>query len=178
MRNVHQRRFPVPAAAAGALLDRLASPADSLWPQSWPAVRFDRPLAVGAVGGHGPIRYRVTSYLPGRLLELTFTPATKVRGAHTLVVEPDGDHACIVRHVLEGTPEGTMRLGWPLMFRWLHDALLEDLFDTAERALTGNVAAPARWSWWVRFLRRRLAARGAMRPRREQPASSAPETAP
>jgi len=62
-------------------------------------------------------------------------------------------HRVEVRHVLVGTPTGVMRLGWPLAFRWLHDALLEDLLDNAERELTGTVARPARWSPYVRLLR-------------------------
>jgi hypothetical protein len=54
--NVHERVLPVDAAAVGALMDTVASDDDALWPKtSWPRVRFDRPLGVGAVGGHGPI---------------------------------------------------------------------------------------------------------------------------
>ncbi len=37
--------------------------------------------------------------------------------------------------------------------RWLHDAVVEDLFDRAERALGTGPARPARWSPWVRALR-------------------------
>ncbi|MGW2011839.1 hypothetical protein [Streptomyces nigrescens] len=35
-----------------------------------------------------------------------------------------------------------------------HDAALEDSLDRAERACTGTVARPARWSRYVRTLRR------------------------
>jgi hypothetical protein len=171
MRNVHQRRFPVPAAKAAPLLDRLASPDDVLWPDdSWPKMRLDRPLGVGAAGGHGPIRYSVTAYEPGRRVEFTFAPEMRFSGTHTLSiedgVEPAGEGACVIRHVLVGRARGRMRLGWPLVIRWLHDACLEDLLDNAEEALTGRVAAPARWSWWVRFLRARMGSR------RRRPASA------
>jgi len=164
MRNVHQRRFPVPAAHAAPLLDRLASADDVFWPdESWPKMRLDRPLGVGAAGGHGPIRYSVTAYEPGRRIEFTFAPVTRLRGTHTLTVEdgvePEGEGACVIRHVIEGRPFGLMVCGWPLVFRWLHDALLEDALDNAEEALTGRVLAPARWSPWVRFLRARMASR-------------------
>ncbi|MEM1418366.1 MAG: SRPBCC family protein, partial [Myxococcota bacterium] len=47
-------------------------------------------------------------------------------------------------------------LYWSLVVRPLHDALIEDAFDNAERALTGDVARPARWSLRVRLLRRVL----------------------
>jgi hypothetical protein len=171
VRNVHQRRYPVSAAKAAPLLDRLASPDDVFWPdESWPKMRFDRPLGVGAAGGHGPIRYSVTAYEPGRRIEFAFAPETRLRGTHTLTVEdgvePEGEGACVIRHAIEGRPFGLMRLGWPLVFRWLHDALLEDALDNAEEALTGRVAAPARWSWWVRFLHSRMASR------RRRPASA------
>ena len=40
---------------AGRLLDGLSAADDRLWPKDrWPAMRFDRPLKVGARGGHGP----------------------------------------------------------------------------------------------------------------------------
>ncbi|AZS71029.1 hypothetical protein DDE74_08815 [Streptomyces lydicus] len=38
--------------------------------------------------------------------------------------------------------------------RPLHDAAPEDSLDRAERACTGTVARPARWSRYVRMLRR------------------------
>src|SRR4051794_6828518 len=95
MRNVHERHFPVPAAKAAPLIDKVGSPDDVLWPDdAWPKMRLDRPLGVGAAGGHGPIRYSVTAYEPGRSIEFTFAPVMKVRGTHTFFVEPDGEDAC------------------------------------------------------------------------------------
>jgi hypothetical protein len=48
-----------------------------------------------------------------------------------------------------------MRWAWPLMVRWLHEALVQDLFDNAERRVTGTLAGRrARWSPWVRAMRR------------------------
>ncbi len=55
--NIHSRDLHTSRDAVGALLDSLASDQDLLWPgDRWPAMRFDRPLQVGAVGGYGPIR--------------------------------------------------------------------------------------------------------------------------
>ena len=54
--NVHERELPASAGDVGRLLDQVGSVDDPLWPApTWPPVRFDRPLAVGADGGHGPI---------------------------------------------------------------------------------------------------------------------------
>lgn len=160
IRNVHDRELAVPAEEAGALLDTMGGPGDALWPvPAWPAMCLDRPLRVGSAGGHGPIRYRVTGYLPGRMLECTFDPGIGLIGTHTLTVEPLGPGSCRLRHELRGRLSGTGRLTWPLAIRWLHDALLEDLLDRAERRLGGRPARPAHWSPWVRLLNRFAAAR-------------------
>ncbi|MGH9025618.1 MAG: SRPBCC family protein [Acidimicrobiia bacterium] len=152
--NVHSRAFDAPATQVGALLDSVASAGDRLWPRRWPKLRLDCPLAVGAAGGHGPIRYSVERYEPGRTIVFRFAPGLGVDGTHRLVVEPQSAEGCtVLRHVLEGTPYGITRVTWPLAVRWLHDALLDDLLDRAELELTGFVARPARWSPWVRFLR-------------------------
>jgi hypothetical protein len=160
VRNVHARRLPVPAAAAGVLLDGLAGSDDPIWPgDAWPRLKLAGGLVPGARGGHGPVRYRVAAHEPGRHARFAFEPprrgfAAGLTGEHRFEVEPAGDAACVLRHVVEGRASGTMRLKWPLVVRPLHDALVEDALDRAERRLTGAVATPARWSPWVRLLRR------------------------
>lgn len=49
-------------------------------------------------------------------------------------------------------PGGRRVLLWPTVVRRLHDALVEDLLDNAERATTGHVDHPAVWSRSVRVL--------------------------
>jgi hypothetical protein len=157
VRNVHQRLLPGPLGRVGALIDDLAGPDDRLWPgDRWPPMRLDRPLAVGADGGHASARYRVEAYEPGRRVVFRFTGMARVEGRHHFEAEPAGDGAVLLRHVFEARMRGRMLLVWPLVIRPLHDALLEDLLDRAELAVTGTVAAPNRWSPWVRLLRRRL----------------------
>lgn len=152
VRNVHERTLAAPPAAAGALIDTLASADDRVWPRDvWPAMRFDRPLSVGAVGGHGPVRYTVEAYEPGRRISFRFTAPRGFHGTHALDVRPDGDGARIT-HVLEMRASGPALVTWPLVFRPLHDALVEDAFDRAERSL-GLPETGSRWSPWVRALR-------------------------
>lgn len=154
--NVHERLLQATPAEVGALLDTLASPSDQLWPyEQWPRLRFDRPLAIGAVGGHGPIRYEIVAYDPGRLLRFRFLGPRGFAGTHELEAIPAGS-GTLLRHVIAMTPIGGARITWPLVFEPLHDALLEDAFDKAEQALTRTVARPARWSLHVRALRRIL----------------------
>lgn len=162
--NVHERTFSVAAAALGELLQSLAGPNDRLWPGvpagRWPPMRFTAGLAVGARGGHGPIRYRVVELEPGRRARFAFEPGRlgRLEGHHEFeVVERPG--GCALRHVIEAEVHGVAVLSWLLVVRPLHDALLEDALDRAERDLTGRVARPARWSPWVRVLLRALASR-------------------
>ncbi|GAA3461965.1 SRPBCC family protein [Saccharothrix longispora] len=139
--NVHERAVP----GAADLVDRVVE----LWPADrWPPLVLDRPLGVGATGGHGFVRYACTGHRPRERVEFTFAPTLGLVGGHVLEVVPGG-----LRHVLRGEPRGWMRLWWPLAVRWLHDALVEDLLDRAGRMAGHPPARPARWSPWVRLLR-------------------------
>lgn len=152
--NLHERTFDVPQRAVGALLDALATEEDSTWPGDvWPALRLDRPLGVGATGGHGPIRYHVVDYVPGQWVRFRFDGPRGFHGLHEFIVLP-GHEGTVLQHKIVMRVRGRALLTWPLVFRPLHDAVLEDLLDRAEERLTGGVARRARWTWWVRVLRR------------------------
>jgi uncharacterized protein DUF2867 len=154
VRNVHERRVAAPVEVLGPLLDRIGGPEDRLWPSpQWEPMVLDGPVAVGAAGGHGAIRYRVTGYQPGRRVEFAFDPGLGVHGWHAFSIEPDGGSGSVLRHVAEGRLGWPMVLLWPAVVRWLHDALIEDLFDRAELVAGTGPAHPARWTPWVRLLR-------------------------
>ncbi|MFH8344404.1 DUF2867 domain-containing protein [Streptomyces sp. NPDC018045] len=153
VRDVHTRTVQAPAETVGALLDRLAGDDDPLFPVPvWPAMRFDRPLGVGATGGHGFVRYRVTAYEPGRHIRCAFPEG----GHHAIEVTPLDAGSCRVTHVLEDRLRGARLLAWPLAVRWLHATVVEEVLDNVERAATGTVRAPVRRSRWVRLLNRLL----------------------
>jgi len=127
VRNVHTRTLAADPAHVGALIDRLASPDDGLWPRrTWPAMQFDRLLSEGAVGGHGPIRYTVETYEPGQRIRFRFTAPRGFHGTHGFAVEPLDAGRTQLRHVLKMKTAGWAVLTWPLVFRPLHDALIED----------------------------------------------------
>ena len=171
MHNVHERRIEGPPAAVGALMDSLASSDDRLWPwRRWPRMRLDRGLEIGSKGGHGPVRYAVARHEPLRLVAFAFTPAFGVVGEHRYEVLPHPGGGTLLRHVLEGRPVGWMRLGWPLCFRWLHDALIEDSFDRAQSQLAAEEWQPRPLSPPVRLLRRAL---GRRPPALDRPATRA-----
>ncbi|MFI0465161.1 SRPBCC family protein [Saccharopolyspora sp. 5N102] len=165
IRNLHIRRLPVDEDTTGALIDSLASPHDKLWAHDrWPAMRFDRPLEVGAEGGHGPIRYRIVGYTPGRWIRFRFTAPRGFDGFHEFTVHREGDRT-VLHNLLSMHARGPARITWPLLWRPLHDAALEDVLDRAEQATTGTVRKPARWSWWVRLLHALISARTRRAPR-------------
>ncbi|MFF0162567.1 SRPBCC family protein [Streptomyces sp. NPDC005263] len=151
--NVHQRTLPAAAGAVGALIDSLGGERDRLWPSDWPPIRFERPLAVGLSGGHGPVRYVVSHYVPGQWVRFRFTGPRGFHGFHEFTVEPLGPARAVLRHTLVLRPRGVRWLGWLLFFRPLHNAAFRHSLDCAELALTGRVAHPVRWSRRVRLLR-------------------------
>ncbi|MBL1099560.1 DUF2867 domain-containing protein [Streptomyces coffeae] len=155
VRNIHERTIDASAEAVGALLDRLSSEHDPIWPTpAWPPMRFDRPLGVGAEGGHGFVRYTVTAYEPGRRIRFDF-PSDE-GGFHELTVEPLDPGRCRVRHVLEQRQRSAQRLVWALAIRWAHDIVVEEIFDNIERVAAGTHRAPLLWSPYVRLLHRLL----------------------
>ena len=153
MRNVQSRDIEASAGAVGALIDGLGG-TGSIWPErTWPPLRLSDGLNSGSTGGHGPIRYAVRRYQPGHLVEFEFDPRIGLTGWHRFTLEQGPDGRVRLVHTLQARTTGVQVLLWPLATRWLHEALLHDLLDNAERALTGEVATPSRWSWWVRRLR-------------------------
>lgn len=157
VKNVHQRTIAAPLAEVGGLLDRLGSRDDPLWPcDRWPAMRLDPGLEVGAFGGHGPIRYSVEEYSPGRSVRFRFSEPRGFDGCHGFEIEEAGPGAVRVRHFIEMKTSGWARLSWPLVFRPLHDALLEDALDRAQ-SRCGAKVEERRWSARVRAIRWALA---------------------
>ncbi len=154
VQNVHEREVVASLEDVGALIDSLASKADRLWPRDeWPAMRLDQPLGVGSAGGHGPIRYFVASYEPGRRVEFQFTGPAGFHGNHTFTVFARTERSTVLRHELILTPKGPAILTWPVFFRPLHDALIEECLDRAEYECGAQSDFPSRRSVWTKMLR-------------------------
>jgi len=124
---------------------------------------FDRPLETDAKGGHGPIRYFVEEYQPGRQVTFRFTKPDGFHGTHGFKVTPR-ESECELHHALEMTVSGSALLTWPLVFRPLHDALLEDGLDKVEAHLEGRDWIQRDLPFVVKALRRMLAKK--RRPKR------------
>lgn len=151
--NTHERLLAAPPRAVGQLLDGLGGSDDRLWPgRRWPTMRLDRPLSVGARGGHGPIRYHVQAYSVGSAVRFQFERPAGFHGHHEYVVTPQSS-GTLLRHSLVMRTSGIARLTWPLIFRPLHDALIEDSLDQASENLGLPVKRCPRWNRRVQVLR-------------------------
>ena len=163
--SIHERRLPVRIDEAGALIDQLSSPRDRLWPRdAWPSMQLDSGLRIGSEGGHGPIRYEVEAYEPGRRARFRFTSPRGLSGFHEFRVSESEGHT-VLTHLLEAKLSGLTSWTWPLVYRPLHDALIEDALDRAESALGTGAGRRASWSTRVRVLRRLLGRPAIRRPR-------------
>lgn len=151
--NVHERWLPCSANYIWGLVESLATIEDRLWPnENWPPMLLDSQLAVGAKGGHGPIRYVVSFYDPGKKVVFDFTGPAGFHGCHYFTVFSQNDNTSMIRHTIDMKITGLALVTWPLVYRPLHDALIEDAFDKAEGGLD-EVLLRSEWSKWVRFLR-------------------------
>ncbi|QYJ03541.1 hypothetical protein KUV85_14575 [Nocardioides panacisoli] len=136
------------------MIDQLGSDQDRMWASAhWPELRLAPDLRVGAPGGHGPIRYYVEELVPGRRVRFRFTAPTGFDGYHEFALEEISSAGTKLTHVLQLSPRHVARLSWPLVFRYLHDALIEDTLDRAEAAVSGNEPSMPRWTRYVRLLR-------------------------
>lgn len=151
--NIHECRLDADPAEVGGLIDSLATDNDRLWPgDRWPSIRFDRPLGVGATGGHGPIGYIVETYQPGRLVRFRFTGPPGFNGHHWFEVQTDGRQGSLLRHTIHMQTSPRAWLSWLFIIRPLHDALVEDALSRA-RVAVGMPPQQRPWSLWVRLLR-------------------------
>lgn len=153
--NVHYRTIKAGAADVGSLIDQLATPTDPLWPWTrWPAMRFDRPgITEGAVGGHGPVGYRVKHHAPGRSVTFEFTDRPRgLRGHHQFVVQESGSDVCVLWHITDVALNAPTRWTWRIFWAPLHNALIEDALARALSAFESDVPTPT-WSRYVRLLR-------------------------
>jgi hypothetical protein len=115
-------------------------------------MELDRPLSVGARGGHGPIRYFVEEYVPGESIKVRFTGPRGLDGSHGYERIGTTADTAVLRHTLDMTTHGLAVLSWPVVYQPMHDALIEDSLATAEASL-GHAPHIQPWSLWVRFLR-------------------------
>lgn len=149
--NVHERTLLTSRADAWRLIVNLGSKHELLWPKRWPAMRFDRPLGLGAAGGHGPIGYYVQDLVPEESIRFRFTAPRGFEGYHEFRILPQLG-SLTFRHTVRVKTRGLATAYWLLILRPVHDALVEDLMDRASSYASG-CEFHSRWPLRVRFTR-------------------------
>lgn len=105
------------------------------------------------------MRYFVTQFEPGQCVEFQFTNPVGFNGCHLFKVISLNENSTLLRHELSMSPSGRAILTWPLFFRPLHNALIEESLDRAEIELGSSPILAHRRSFWTRLLRAPLTAR-------------------
>jgi len=164
--NVHTRVIDQPIVEISKLFQTLSSKDDQMWPaKKWPPMKLDNGLKVGSRGGHGPIRYSVQKYTPGKFIQFKFSKPKGFHGVHEFEIKELEVNKTELKHSIRVAAEGQAILSWPLAIRWLHDALIEDAFDTVENHFS-TVKKKTEWSIWVRFLREFLNSRDKLKSKK------------
>ncbi len=118
-------------------------------------MKFNKPLSIGAVGGHSSIRYSIKKYVPGEFIEFSFTAPKGFDGTHFFEVAAINSNDTELKHTILMRTHGSASFSWLLAIRPLHDALLEDALTKVESKL-GLQAHPEKWSILVKALRQSL----------------------
>lgn len=154
LRNRHTRATPGPAGRAGELLDGVAGPDDRIWPSRWwTPIVLEHGLRIDSRGGHGSVPYQVVVLVPGRSVTCEFTRGSPLIGRHRLWLEPLADGGVRWVHDLDfAAPPSRRAHLLQLLVIPLHDGLLEDLLDNAERELGGRPRRPGAARLLLRWL--------------------------
>lgn len=151
--NFHKRNIHKPINEVGSLLNSLASKNDQLWPhENWSPMKLDRDLIEGAKGGHGPIKYTVTKFKPGKIINFEFTEPSGFQGNHWFELKKKDEKTTEISHTINMEVSGIDIVIWPIVIRPMHNALIEDSFDKLQKHLDIEPQKSS-WSLWVKFLR-------------------------
>jgi hypothetical protein len=159
--NIHRKIIRQPKEKISAIFDSLSTNNDQFWPrEKWPPIIFKSGLTVGAIGGHGPVKYSIQKYTHGNLIEFKFIRPDGFMGTHKFEITEREKEQTEVKHTINMDISGKGVLTWYLAIKWLHNALLEDCLDKVENHFL-ETKMETKWSLWVIFLRRFLKKKGA-----------------
>ena len=151
--NLHKRIIQAHHEEIGDLMESLGSSNDQIWPiNKWPRMKLSKGLEVGSEGGHGPIRYTVSKYEPGKSVEFTFTRPRGFIGVHRFEILKSDTFHTLIQHEIKMSTSWIAYLKWILAIKWLHDALIENAFDRIDSRFL-NEEVFTKWNIWVRILR-------------------------
>ncbi|MDZ4725883.1 MAG: hypothetical protein SH817_06990 [Leptospira sp.] len=152
VKNIHCRTYPVNKSLIWDQIEKLSSKEDGIWPyENWPRMIMRPNLSVGAIGGHGPIRYFIESIKIQESITFRFTNPKGFDGIHFLKIDQIGNQTKLSHQILMDTSIKAY-FSWLFIVRPLHDALIEDAFTKLE-ATIGSQITVITWSLWVKILR-------------------------
>ncbi len=134
-------RQPRPAARPAVAGRRLADPADGARRRRSRSARTAATTARSATPS--------TSTSRAGSVRFRFAPGVGFVGFHRLDVEPLGPCRSRMTHTLDCRVERSM-LPWTPIVLAYHDAIVEDMLDRAEEAVSGQRPRPARRPLWLR----------------------------
>ena len=151
--NIHKRIIQQPKEKISKIFNSLSTNNDQLWPkENWPPMIFKKGLIEGATGGHKPIKYVISKYIPGNLIEFKFLAPEGFAGIHKFEITEIEEDKTELKHTIDMTISGKGIFTWYFAFKWLHDALLEDCLDKAENHFLTE-KKKTKWNSWVLLLR-------------------------
>ncbi|WCO03010.1 hypothetical protein [Psychroserpens ponticola] len=151
--NSHKRKLNQPIKKVSELFKTLATKNDKIWPSNnWPAMRFKDGLSLGSQGGHGRIRYTIIAFEAGKHIKFKFTKPEGFNGTHELNIITISDHTSEINHIIKMKTNFKATFLWVFIIRWLHDALIEEAFDTVENYFSEEKKVP-KYNFWVNYLR-------------------------
>jgi hypothetical protein len=115
-------------------------------------MKLDGSLAIGAQGGHGPIRYVVQEYDSNKFIKFRFLAPKGFCGTHSFEIISRGVEMTELKHTVEMEAKGSAHIVWPFIIRPLHNALVEDALAKVSQEL-GLQTRSVSWPPGVRFLR-------------------------
>jgi hypothetical protein len=151
--NTHQRKYEHPIDKISKIFESLSSTKDMMWPhERWSPMTLEQGLNVGSSGGHGPIKYFVSQYNPGRNVEFTFIEPSGFRGIHKFELNETINNSCLLKHQIKMNVSFKGFILWYFAIKWLHDALIEDCFDKVQNQIS-TTKSHTKWNAWVKILR-------------------------
>lgn len=152
--EVHKRQFDCPDNEVRSLLDSFGHPGGLFQPgEEWLAQGINETLIVGVKSGHWPFKYELHEYVPGESLGFTFLYPPCLKGAiWRFHIYKNLRGYSVLENTFEHSAKGPAHISWPLVFKWLYRASIQDVLANAQRSL-GEVPKVRGWSPWVSLLR-------------------------
>jgi hypothetical protein len=154
--NIHKRTLNQSKTKVVEIIKTLSTDNDRIWPkEKWPEIKFKGEIQIGAMGGHGPIKYTVEKYNPSEIIQFRFLKPLGFNGIHKFEIQELSSEKIEITHTIKMNTDVNGTFLWIFAIRSLHNALIEDAFDKLENNFT-EIHKSSKWNFWVKFLRKQI----------------------